>query len=95
VCPYPWYSMSIASNGDVVACCRDLEHQSVMGNLFEQSLAEIWNGKAFQEMRRDLAAERPDRQSACAGCDMPWDDSKFSMENLVATARNRLLLLRR
>jgi radical SAM protein with 4Fe4S-binding SPASM domain len=94
VCPYPWYSMSIASNGDVVACCRDLEHQSVMGNLFEQSLAEIWNGKAFQSLRRDLASQRPDRQSACAGCDMPWDESKFSAGNLIATARNRLLLFR-
>jgi radical SAM protein with 4Fe4S-binding SPASM domain len=94
VCPYPWYSMSIASNGDVVACCRDLEHQSVMGNLFEQGLEEIWNGEAFQSMRRDLAGERPDRQSACAGCDMPWDESKFSAGNLLATARNRLLLFR-
>jgi len=94
VCPYPWYSMSIASNGNVVACCRDLEHQSVMGNLFEQSLEEIWNGKGFESMRRDIAAQRPDRQSACAGCDMPWDESKFSAGNLIATARNRLLLFR-
>jgi radical SAM protein with 4Fe4S-binding SPASM domain len=94
VCPYPWYSMSIASNGDVVACCRDLEHQSVMGNLFEQSLEEIWNGMGFESLRRDLAAQRPDRQSACAGCDMPWDENKFSAGNLIATARNRLLLFR-
>ena len=95
VCPYPWYTFFIAHNGDVVACCRDLEHQSVLGNLFEQELMEIWNGEKYQAMRRDLAGKRPECQSACDGCDMPYDAAKFSLRNFVKTALHRMLILSR
>jgi len=95
VCPYPWYTFFIAHNGDVVACCRDLEHQSVLGNLFEQDLMEIWNGEAYQAMRRDLASGHPERQSACNGCDMPYDTAKFSARNFVKTALHRMLIFDR
>jgi radical SAM protein with 4Fe4S-binding SPASM domain len=92
LCPYPWYSFVIASNGDVVSCCRDLEHKTVLGNLFEQDFEEIWNGERYQALRRDLIEGRPESQAACAGCDMPHDNSKFSMANLAKTAVHRMLL---
>lgn len=95
LCPYPWYTMYIAHNGDVVACCRDLEHQTVLGNLFEQDLLEVWNGERYQALRRDLAQKRPERQAACDGCDMPWDAAKFSVRNFAKTAVHRMLLLQR
>lgn len=95
VCPYPWYTFFIAHNGDVVACCRDLEHQSVLGNLFEQDLEEIWNGEKYQAMRRDLAAGHPERQAACDGCDMPYDNAKFTLRNFVKTALHRMMIFDR
>jgi len=95
VCPYPWYTFFIAHNGDVVACCRDLEHQSVLGNLFEQDLMEIWNGEKYQAMRRDLATKHPERQAACDGCDMPYDAAKFSLRNFAKTALHRMLIFDR
>src|SRR5690606_32247218 len=59
LCPYPWFSFSIACNGDVVACCRDLEHKTVLGNLLEQEFEEIWNGARYQQLRRDLVEKHP------------------------------------
>jgi radical SAM protein with 4Fe4S-binding SPASM domain len=94
LCPYPWSSFQIASNGDVVACCRDLEHKTVLGNLFREDFGEIWNGQRYQALRRDLAREQPGCQAACAGCDMPYDGSKFSLTNLAKTAIHRTLLFR-
>ena len=91
-CPHPWFSLAVASNGDVVACCRDLERETVLGNLFRRPLAEIWNGAAYRALRRDLAAGRPGCQSACSGCDMPWDGKRHSLRNHLKVAAQRLLL---
>jgi radical SAM protein with 4Fe4S-binding SPASM domain len=94
LCPYPWSTVNIASNGDIVACCRDSERQTVLGNLFEQSFLDIWNGEKYRDLRRDLRDEHPERQAACDGCSMPHDRSKFSMQNLLRAARQRLLLFK-
>jgi radical SAM protein with 4Fe4S-binding SPASM domain len=95
LCPYPWMSLVVASNGDVVACCRDLSHKTVLGNLFAQELAEIWNGKPYQQLRQQLAARNPDSVSACKGCDLPFDTSKFGAKNLVRAAVNRFKVFAR
>lgn len=92
LCPYPWASFTIASNGDVVACCRDLDHKTVLGNLLHQEFEEIWNGEKYQALRRDLSGKRPERHAACANCDMPYDASKFSLRNMAKTAVHRLLI---
>ncbi|MAI80683.1 MAG: radical SAM protein [Deltaproteobacteria bacterium] len=93
LCPYPWYTMFIAHNGDAVACCRDLEHQTVLGNLFEQDVMEIWNGEKYQALRRDLVEKHPEKQAACKGCDMPYDGDKFTIKNFAKTAVHRMMLL--
>lgn len=90
VCPYPWTSLVIASNGDVVTCCRDLDHKTVLGNLLRQSLAEIWNGEPARAIRTALLNKEPHKIAACQGCDLPWDGAKFSVSYLVSTAWHRL-----
>lgn len=50
-CPWIYYSMAIHVNGNVVPCCRDPKGEEVMGNIFEQSLDEIWNGARYQDFR--------------------------------------------
>lgn len=92
LCPYPWVSLMIASNGDVVACCRDLRRQTVLGNLLRQSLSEVWNGDAFITLRQNLIDGHPERSAACNGCDLPYDDSKFSAQNMFRAIRGRFQL---
>jgi len=90
LCPYPWSSMMIASNGDVVVCCRDLRHKTILGNVFQQSLTEIWNGEIYRNVRQRLLERKPCDIEACKGCDLPYDKSKFSMSNIWVTVMNRL-----
>jgi len=91
LCPYPWSSLYIASNGDVVACCRDLEHKSVLGNVFqEEDLASIWNGQDMLKLRENLINAEPHKNHACKECDLPWDSSKFSLSNILHAISNRL-----
>ena len=94
LCPYPWTSIVIASNGDVVACCRDLQHKTVLGNLFETDLQEIWNGSEYRSLRRALSERKPSNIEACRGCDMPYDTDKFTFSHILRTAVNRLGILR-
>lgn len=95
VCPYPWSTFRVAASGEVVACCRDVQHKTVLGNLAHEDLIEIWNGKAIQELRSHLLQRRPDLSTACSHCDLPYDNSKFSLANLFAAAKGRLQLFSR
>ena len=94
VCPYPWASLVIASNGDVVACCRDLEHRSVLGNLFKEDLRSIWNGARYRDLRRNLARAAPEENDACRNCDMPWDSEKLGLMHMVNRSIHRLGILK-
>jgi radical SAM protein with 4Fe4S-binding SPASM domain len=96
LCPYPWSSLVIASNGDVVACCRDLEHKTVLGNILKGNgkLHEVWTGFAFMKMRENLRLKLLEENEACRFCDLPYDDKKHSMVNIIKTIFNRLQILR-
>lgn len=90
LCPYPWTHLRIASNGDVVICCRDLNHKTVLGNLKTQTVHEIWNGSQAVNARQALLMRQPESVDACRGCDLPYDDSKFTLRNVYRAARGRM-----
>ncbi len=53
VCCNPWTHFEISNpNGDVTMCSWRMG--LVLGNVNEQSIAEIWNGEKFQAARRDM-----------------------------------------
>jgi radical SAM protein with 4Fe4S-binding SPASM domain len=72
LCPYPWTQMAVTNGGDCVPCCRDTAGRSVMGNVFTNSVMEVWNGAPYQELRRNLLNRRPDLNPACKNCDLPY-----------------------
>ena len=53
-CPWIYYSMAIHVNGNVVPCCRDPLGKNAMGNIFTQTLEEIWNGENYRSFRNRL-----------------------------------------
>jgi len=52
-CQFPFSSMTIKSNGESACCVEDFNNQIVLGDVREQSLMDIWNGKKYQDFRRD------------------------------------------
>ncbi len=89
LCPYPWSQFVVAYNGDAVACCRDTAARTVLGNVFESSVMDIWNGEAYREFRNALIEKRPEDVAACAKCDMPYSGGskrwrpKYLLESLL------------
>ncbi len=59
VCAYPWQQMIVDLTGEVVPCCFWSGYGNSgkpLGNTNANSLDEIWNGAAWQELRRANAS---------------------------------------
>ncbi|MBU1136623.1 MAG: radical SAM protein [Nanoarchaeota archaeon] len=50
-CALIWQKMIVDWNGDVVLCADDWNHSTVLGNLKEQTIKEIWKGKKLKEIK--------------------------------------------
>ena len=57
--------MSVLYNGQVPLCVDDEEHN--MGNLYEQTITEIWNGEKFQNNRK-IILEKGNVLEPCKYC---------------------------
>lgn len=51
-CEFPWSSLTIMSNGNVVPCTQDYDAEMCFGNIKETSLETIWNSDEYKEFRQ-------------------------------------------
>jgi len=75
-CMRPWVLMYITANGTALPCCiapfatHDYA-QIILGNVLENSAAEVWNGAAYQELRAAVLGEAP-APWPCQFCGVKW-----------------------
>lgn len=55
-CRWPWRSMSILWDGDVVPCCYDFDKRYVIGNVISETLSSLWNGPRMRALREEFAS---------------------------------------
>ncbi|MDB2561965.1 SPASM domain-containing protein [Sulfurimonas sp.] len=66
-CYYPHYSMTIDWNGDVLLCVQDWNKKVKMGNIYAQSLVDVWQSNQMKKYRKTLG--HCDRSlSPCNNC---------------------------
>ena len=79
-CVMPWTNLKIYADGEVTPCVfwRPESRDGVLGNINEQSIADIWNGPASRALRRQHVIDRS-AIPTCAECGYAdWDvDSVF------------------
>ena len=68
-CYYPLYSLSIDWNGDVLLCVQDWHKKITFGNIFTESIEEIWFSKKMKDYRKKLIKGRSHAGAPCSGCD--------------------------
>jgi len=69
-CPRPSREMCVLWNGDVVLCCVDWWRTTILGNLKEQSVLDVWRGKKVQAIRQALRDNDPGAMpKICAKCE--------------------------
>ncbi len=64
-CEFPWIWLLVNNRGDCVPCCY---LQGTIGNLERQTVKEIWNGSAIQEIRSSIAKDEVHRLCQGAAC---------------------------
>ena len=64
-CEVPWGTVTITGNGDVMACCMP---GTVVGNLNEEKLDQIWTGPRFADFRKRINTPNP--PAPCRNCGM-------------------------
>jgi radical SAM protein with 4Fe4S-binding SPASM domain len=58
VCPWPWYTLTVNWDGGVSPCCRVVGEEWDLGNVREQTIAEIWRGERYVRLREIVATQR-------------------------------------
>lgn len=101
MCTFPWYAMVILFDGTVVPCPQDFFAHLTMGNVTEQTLIDIWNGKNYTNLRRQML-KSVDNLAPCNNCDRLWRKQKMGLpfqymitflnDNLIGYGRLRKLL---
>lgn len=74
VCTQIFKSMMINANGEVVPCCVDFKRVNVIGNINNESLASIWNGKPVSEMRVKHLSGEGAQMRPCNSCEYFYSD---------------------
>lgn len=75
-CMRPWLLMYITANGNALPCCiapfAASDYTSILlGNVFDASLADVWNGEQYQALRNGVLSEDP-APLPCQHCGVKW-----------------------
>lgn len=70
VCPCVFYTLYILPNGDVITCC-DPPYPIVLGNIKNESLIDMWNGKRRKEFLRMQLQGNRHKHPVCQRCIQP------------------------
>lgn len=62
-----WRGAVVTTDGDVVPCCYDKNGKHVMGNLYQNSFREIWNGPEYRQFRANVMKSRS-LEEICKNC---------------------------
>lgn len=78
-CQRPYTLTYITSSGNVLSCCfapfghksaREYREERVLGNIFQESIAQIWQGERYQAFRHAFESDHPAHH--CAQCGTNW-----------------------
>jgi radical SAM protein with 4Fe4S-binding SPASM domain len=89
-CPFPFYNLTINVNGDATACCVDWNKATKVGNIFESSITEVWNGREMSKLRELHLFNRRSENSSCAKCEFLYT-SPDNIDNMSAEKIDRIL----
>jgi radical SAM protein with 4Fe4S-binding SPASM domain len=68
LCINPWFSASIMCNGNVTPCCISQGDDIIYGNLYDQTLREVWAGEPIKKFREQMQTR--DYPEVCSKCYM-------------------------
>lgn len=90
-CPVLWQSLSVGWDGKILGCCGDLNGMITLGDVREDHLQDIWNGKGMVAMRRLHRQGKYKDIPLCSGCDVVFVRIHPLLRDLKDIISGRLL----
>lgn len=89
-CPDLFDTAIVLHNGDVAGCCFDVNGDLYLGNIYNESLVDIWNGVYAERYRRCHMNGERDMISLCRSCTRPCDVDRYVQGRLLDYKCERL-----
>lgn len=93
LCPLPFTDFYIRSDGNVGLCCNDALGHTIVGNVEEQSLSDIWFGEKMRRIREAVKEGRyyQDNCRYCNYIDMRelWEKGVYFSDKAFSRDNNR------
>ena len=67
----------VLSDGRVVACCEDWNGLDCVGNVREETLAQIWNGDRIKRFRDKHLSDKKKDIAVCSKCQVSLDGTDY------------------
>lgn len=67
-CPQVFDTISVRWNGDITACCADLDGVMTLGNILKNSILDCWNSPVENKYREILARCEYEKLELCKNC---------------------------
>ncbi len=80
-CSFPWISTEVSARGDVTSC--HAFYDLTLGNVNQQSLGEIWRGRAYERYRGYL---RRHLLPICQACCLFYNEKPPAAERPASRA---------
>jgi radical SAM protein with 4Fe4S-binding SPASM domain len=79
-CMYPWIHLYVGPDGGTFPCCNvTFNEGSLVGNVNNESLQDIWNGERMKSIRTRMLNDQP--LTECSRCYEQEKSGFFSMRN--------------
>lgn len=88
VCEDPFAKMAINFNGTASVCCVDWSHNTVVGDLNNESFREVWQGEKLKKFRILHLEGKRAKIKACKNCDHIKDKEDYAN---IDSIREKLL----
>jgi radical SAM protein with 4Fe4S-binding SPASM domain len=90
ICTTPFLSLNVKSDGIVTICIVDWNKGTAVGDITQESLADIWHGERLRAFRRMHIEGRRAENPSCRNCQVLYN-SPDNIDALAAADAERLL----
>ena len=90
VCPFLFTTLIINSQGAAHICCLDWKMEYPIGNLNEESIAEVWHGERLRNFQRIHLLKNRSQIKLCEHCESPMVSTTDDIDEQVDEILKRL-----
>ncbi|MBU0778083.1 radical SAM protein [Patescibacteria group bacterium] len=87
VCPRPFMSISVSTDGSVMPCCRENIQDLVLGDAKHESIFDLWNSEKMRMLRILHLKKKRHEHVICKNCCIP-DKITYDSDNLDKHSNN-------